>query len=209
MQVRFRPLTTWPGERSKRREGDRFDSTWTSTLQLLERELEKIGAREVVIEIAVDENAIRIDGWPRHDARPRDPGVVVSFDSKHGALRYCTDRFYDWRANLRAIALGLEALRKVDRYGITNRGEQYTGWKQLGAGDPIELGSAPRFESADAAARFLGEAAGWHTPPDPMAPSVVEAAYKAAAKAHHPDAGGDHDTFVRLQAARDLLVGVS
>lgn len=39
----------------------------------------------------------------------------------------------DWQINLRAIALGLEALRKLDRYGITSRGEQYTGWRAIEA----------------------------------------------------------------------------
>ena len=32
--------------------------------------------------------------------------------------RYATDAYGDWKSNLRAIALGLEALRAVDRYGL-------------------------------------------------------------------------------------------
>jgi hypothetical protein len=40
-----------------------------------------------------------------------------------------------WRDNLRAIALGLEALRAVNRYGITRGiGEQYAGFLQLTTG---------------------------------------------------------------------------
>jgi hypothetical protein len=41
------------------------------------------------------------------------------------------------RMNARAIALGLEALRKVDRYRITKRGEQYTGWSALPPATPM------------------------------------------------------------------------
>jgi hypothetical protein len=42
-----------------------------------------------------------------------------------------------WRDNLRAIVLGLRALRAVSRYGITEGiGEQYAGFAQLTAGGP-------------------------------------------------------------------------
>ncbi len=52
------------------------------------------------------------------------------------------DRFYapyrgqgaDWQHNVRAIALTLEALRAVDRYGATETGQQYAGFKALPAG---------------------------------------------------------------------------
>jgi len=44
------------------------------------------------------------------------------------------DSFRDWEANLRAIALSLEHLRAVDRYGVTTEEEeQYTGWLRLPA----------------------------------------------------------------------------
>ena len=65
---------------------------------MLDRELSKLGAHSVVIELALDEGDIRLDGLPRADARPRHPGVIVSFDSKHGPLRYGTDAFPDSRA---------------------------------------------------------------------------------------------------------------
>jgi hypothetical protein len=51
-----------------------------------------------VIELALDEGDIRLDGLPRAHARPRHPGVIVSFDSKHGPLGYGTDAFPDLRA---------------------------------------------------------------------------------------------------------------
>jgi len=45
----------------------------------------------------------------------------------HRLLRNVCDE--DWRHNVRSIALGLEALRAVDRYGISRRGEQYAGFR--------------------------------------------------------------------------------
>lgn len=89
----------------------------------------------MVIQIAVrSETMIRRDGWPQERATIEHPGVALSFDSRHGALRYETAEFHTWKANLRAIALGLEALRKVDRYGIARSGQQYRGWRALAAG---------------------------------------------------------------------------
>jgi hypothetical protein len=44
-------------------------------------------------------------------------------------LVYATDVCAFWQHNIRSIALGLEALRAVDRYGISRRGEQYAGFR--------------------------------------------------------------------------------
>ena len=46
-------------------------------------------------------------------------------------MSYPCDKYSNWQANLRAIALSLEALRAEDRYGVTRRAEQYKGWAKL------------------------------------------------------------------------------
>ena len=177
MRVRCRPITTFPPEFQASKQASQFSAGWTSTMQLLERELAKLGARDAVIELAVLEGELRIDGWPYADARPTHPGVVISFDSKHGPLRYGTDAFPHWQENVRAVALGLEALRKVDRYGIGKRGEQYQGWRQLSAGDS-DLMQRGR--------ELIAE----------------HGAETAALKATHPDLGGDAEDFRAVQAVR-------
>lgn len=178
MNVRFRPISHWPPEFSRTRNfSNPFRAGWSDTLHTLQFELEKLGAREVVIEIALDEGEIRLDGWPRANSRPRHPGVIVSFESKHGPLRYGTDAFPDWQANVRAIALGLEALRKVDRYGIGKRGEQYQGWKALPSGE-----ASLRERGRDLIQEHGGE--------------------RQALMATHPDHGGDPADFAAVQAAR-------
>jgi hypothetical protein len=151
------------------------------TLELLKRELSKLGAHSAVIELALTEREIRLDGWPRAEARPSHPGVVISFESKHGPLRYGTDAFPHWQENVRAIALGLEALRKVERYGIGKRGEQYQGWRQLGDG-------SEGMSTRDAEALLEGYGG-----------------EKAALKAAHPDTGGSDEDFAEVQRARQVL----
>lgn len=178
MQVRCRPITVFPVEFHRAPTfSNPFRAGWDDTLYKLEYELDKLGAAEVVIELALTEGEIRIDGWPRAGARPSHPGAIVSFDSRHGPLRYGTDTFPDWQANVRAIALGLEALRKVDRYGISKRGEQYQGWRELSGGDSDLL---------QRGRELIGEHGG----------------ERAALKATHPDHGGDSDDFRAVQAAR-------
>ena len=98
---------------------------------------------------------------------PKGPAVIIAFESKHGPLKYATDVFDHWHANLRAIALGLEALRKVERYGITQRGEQYTGFRTWNSG--IEMPAAQMTELE--ALEFLRIHAGCgHTDPTTTTP---------------------------------------
>lgn len=184
MEIKCRPLSNFPPEfKVPGWHNNPFRSGWTSTMELLERELEKLGARSAVIELALTEREIRLDGWPRAEARPSHPGVVISFESKHGPLRYGTDAFPHWQANVRAVALGLEALRKVDRYGIGKRGEQYQGWRQLTAGPVM---------TQEDAEKLLDEYGG----------------EKKALKATHPDTrkeGVTDEEFGAVQAARRTL----
>lgn len=180
MRITCRPLSSFPAEFHARPLGDPFSAGWTSTVKLLERELHHLGAESVVIELDVTEAEIRLDGMPYADARPGHPGVVVDFDSKHGPLRYGTDACPHWQSNVRAIALALEALRRVERYGVGRRGEQYVGWRALPAGD-----ADPR-RSAERGRELIAEAG----------------TVKAALIKHHPDHGGNPDDLAAIQAAR-------
>lgn len=225
MRLVVRPIDVWPGTLTPegKRQYAQFSASWSDTVDLLEREAKHLGVRDdVVLQLAVTERDCRLDGWIRADARPTHPGAIVSMETRHGPLRYSTDLFTGsghgysygrrtlpgWQANVRAIALGLEALRKVDRYGIAKGGEQYVGYRQLGAGTPMGPAGSLTVEQAavllcDATAEEVGE--------DPRdvdrVISVATALWRDAAKKHHPDVGGDPEYFRRLTEAKDLLVG--
>lgn len=200
----FRPISSWPGSRTRDPRPSPFRAAYSDTLGLLDQELQHLDARRVVIEMDLDESQIRLDGLPRAGARPATPGVVVSFESRHGPLRYACDRFTGWQDNLRAIALGLESLRRVERYGIATSGEQYAGWKALPAAN------GQRFTSAHDARHWLAELAGTITSEDVDAGRVSDRQIIAAAlKRAHPDGGGDADLFRDAQAARKVLEGTA
>lgn len=133
LEYTFRPLSQWPQEAtpSHRRKRAPFRAGYVSTLDLLERELIHLRAKDVVFEADCPSSEIRNDGRLRSSAKLRGPGIVVSFDSPKGPLRFPCDRFIDWEDNLRAIALTLEHLRACDRYGVTSHNEQYKGWTGL------------------------------------------------------------------------------
>ena len=198
VRFRFRPLT-WAGPTTpaeQRRSRYTFKASYQDTLERLAYELVALGAHEAVIEADFREQDIRLDGLPRANARPGSPGVRVAFESKHGPLIYQTDGCEDWRHNLRSVALGLEALRAVDRYGISSSGEQYRGWKAIA--------STPGPLTREQAAVRLGQMAACDAP-DPDRPVQVEFAYRIAARRCHPDTGGSKELFQELQAVMGVL----
>jgi hypothetical protein len=160
-----------------------FRAGWSNTVELLAKELRQHGARQTVLEVDMFERDFRLDGMPRADRHARTPGIVLSFEAPavpgRPHLRYEVGTFYDWRDNVRAVALGLEALRAVDRHGVTKRGEQYAGWKAL------PTGSGP---SAERGRQIIREHGG---------------DVRKALMATHPDHGGDSERFADVQAARE------
>lgn len=201
MEYEFRPIVNWPGKPTPRRKRAQFKAGYSATLELLETELRMLAARQVVIQLALSDRDIRVDGRPRAGSRPSHPGVILSFQSKHGPLSYPCDTYEDWEDNLRAIALALEHLRAVDRYGVTKRGEQYKGWTQL---PPPAVNGTPTtvIEAltvlADAIKRT--ERVSRENWPD---------IYRKAAMATHPDRGGTAEAFKRVQDAKEFLEKLS
>lgn len=207
-----RPISDRTVFRGRPSSGDRNPfrrSTWSDTQQLLERELRMLRARDVVLELDVRERDVRVDGQLRSNASASSTAVRLAFVTDDGPMQFATDRFgwdyYDrpkvqgWQDNVRAIALGLEALRKVDRYGITRRGEQYRGFKAIGAGD----GTVASGMTTDRAIDLLGDEAGLNIGDTLPAPSVMVRRAKANA---HPDRNnGDRSRWDAVEQAEQVL----
>lgn len=207
----YRPLI-WTGPRTpahQRRSRYTFKAGWSTTLNKLSYEIDQLRGTEVVFEADFREQDLRQDGMPRANARqPEFPGVKISFNTPNlGRLEYATDAYEFWQHNVRAIALSLEALRAVDRYGTTSGRQQYTGFKAIG-GDTAMPGRSRM--TRDEAAQFIAE----HQPSgDPaLVKSLILSAderlslwYRFAARRLHPDVGGSTELFQRLQEAKAVL----
>lgn len=191
------PLGPWTRPVTKHRAPSRrFSASWQDTLDLLAREIGRLGCRTAVaIRIDVQGGDIRRDGMLGAHARTDFPGVAVSFESRFGPLSYATDAYDSWQANVRAIALSLEALRAVDRYGVSKSGEQYAGWRAIESGQPKV------FDSRDEAIRWLREVTGISAPDVSPGPLL-----RRASVALHPDHNdGERSQWNRLDAARQMI----
>lgn len=186
-----KPIIDWPGKMTRTRQRSNFSSTHSATLSLLATEMKMINAKDPILQVAIPRGKFRIDGRPYADARPEHPGVILTFSTKHGALSYPCDRFNHWQDNLRAIALSLEALRKVDRYGVTKSGEQYKGFLA------IEAPTGSEFVSEAAALGWLEDFTGSSGDPHVL--------LRRAQRIAHPDMGGRPEDWEKLQKAKEKL----
>ena len=192
----LRPIVAWPGVETRERQRSNFSAPWRSTLELLDRELHYLGGGNrnapAVLQIAMREQDFRLDGLPRANAVPAHPGVILAIESSKGPLSFPCDRFTRWQDNLRAIALALEALRKIDRYGITPNAEQYTGWRAIE--------SSTSSQTPEAALRYIKRVSG-----SQLAQTTEHAYRKARAMAHPDRNNGDREQWDRVEEAAAIL----
>lgn len=224
--VTFRPLTQWPAGRPRtpesRREVAKFKSpgkidanaplgsrytppkpmSLERTLDDLDRELWSVQARDVVVQVdVVSEGNLRRDGGMRADARVHTPAVVLTFKRKGVVHTFACDSFTRWQDNLRGIALGLEGLRRLERYGIVQAGEQYRGWQALPAVSTTALTTE---QAASVLSRVTGRA---FTLDEIIAtPARAQIALRSARAKVHPDVtGGSTNDFVLVEEAKRVL----
>lgn len=189
----------------------KFKVTWSGVQDILERELRMLGYREgsVVLQTAHNKYDVRKDGQLRGDVRaPSHPGVIVSFDvmddtgSRWIQMAFESDRFTQWKDNVRAIADAMEALRKIDRYGVSGVGKsgaQYEGYKRLESAEG-------KIGDYDMAIAFLSEHSGIEAPELQASSIAREKAFRKAARKFHPDsATGDLNEFQKLNDVRMFL----
>lgn len=201
-----RPISVYPVPETpvRQRKSSPFRTGHSAAMQLLTRELRHLGARSAIMEIDIQPWDLRLDGGLRANARPQGPRVVVSAETRHGPMQWPRDLFRDHVSNIYAIALTLEKLRAIDRYGGTGRGEQYTGWLAIPASTGGSVGPV------DAAWNLVAMNVPGKSP-RPVSPPfrTKETAlryFREAAKIHHPDAGGHPDMFAVITRARDTIL---
>lgn len=207
LDVRFHSLSAaqWPGPVTSRRTRGPFKNLGLpKILAALERELKALRARDIIIRAFIPSEQIRLDGWPRANARATAPGVVLEFvsDATKTTQRFYCDRYHYWEDNLLSIARAMENLRAIDRWGVNKGGEQYAGYRAIAAES-----SAGSNEAVSAAAALLGELAGI-TARDVLANAVIARdAWRRARVYAHPDRGGSPEKFVQVDAAAKTLGG--
>lgn len=199
--VEFTSPLHWPSDwpRTALRQRARFDRKLDvqAAYRQLAKELGALGALDVVM----SSNA-RPDG-----SDPRDPGFAVYFaiskaldPANPGKPRAtmpvvlacdCWDRLAH---NVRAVALHVEALRGLERWGVGKLERFFSGYAALpAAGQTSSNGWDPRL--------VLGL-----DPRRPIVAGDVTAAFARAVMTAHPDKGGTTEQFQRAVRARDELL---
>jgi hypothetical protein len=130
---------------------------------------------------------LRLDGLPRSDKEPADPGAAVYWKKNDKQAMRCMaiDRYTRVADNLAAIAATLDAMRAIERHG---------GATIL---DRAFLGFAALPERASQHWREVLGIEGSATP------QLVEDRFRALVQVHHPDKGGDRNQFEEIVQARD------
>jgi hypothetical protein len=198
LDARFRPLPKWTRVPKLGLQGSSFKTAYNKTLDKLEYELKRLRARDILIEAGFSLEALRNDGWPRGGTYPSHPGVVLYFTCPDGNMEFPCGTYHRFEANLHAIALTLENLRAIDRYGVTlGRHQQYRGF--------LAIEAAPKQMTVDQAAAFVAIASGLPSQDIIKSAEAWRGAYRAAAARLHPDVAASPDGFHKLGECRAIL----
>lgn len=174
-----RPRTA-PDQRSR----GRFQTSFASARNQLIDEIRRLGGTDPIFSSNIPRRA---DGLPYANYKPanNDPGIAVYFKRKGRQMCFACDRWQFVDDNMHAIALTVEALRGIARWGT---------------GDMME-------------AAFRGYAAlpqstrrgWWEILGVPINASLdqIKSAYRAKALTAHPDRGGTDRAMAELSAAYD------
>src|ERR1700761_4486923 len=110
----------WPETRpripSNQRRHGKFKTSFGKSRDLLLKELGRLGASDFVFSSDIPR---RNDGLPYADHKPKsgDPGIAVYFTRKGKRLCFACDCYCTVDDNMHAIALTIEALRGIARWG--------------------------------------------------------------------------------------------
>lgn len=149
-------------------------------LRQLEKEIRLLGGQNLVLS----------SNYTLGDQRPKEPGVVAYFQYEKTPVAIPCDRWAVIEHNIRAIALTIEAMRGMERWGAKHMIKaMFTGFKQLPAS---ANGRRPWWQVFGLIAQPVKNDATCDT---------IRAEFNRLAKLHHPDVGGSHSEMIEVNEA--------
>lgn len=175
----------WPAGYKTTAPYNRINSSFKQNMdkaqQFLRKELDRLGAVNLVVSTDIP---VRKDGGLYADYMSRkidNPGVAIYFYYKNKQVNMCCDQYNRVWENIYALGKGIEALRGMERWGVSEFMERaFTGFQQLP--EPInfwEILSITPTKDAE----------------------YIKKVYINLAKIKHPDSGGSTEGFQELQTA--------
>lgn len=128
---------------------------------------------------------LRMDGRPRADrGMPTDPGVCLYFHLKGAPYAMACDTYTEVAQNIAAIASHLEAMRRIERYGVATATETLQAFQALPP-PPREVPRTPWWEV-------------FGVSPETLDPEVIQAIYRVKARQ-----AGTEPALLELNLARE------
>jgi len=155
-------------------------------------ELDKLGAEQRVISTNLK---VKNDGTPYSAQRdPDDPGAAVYFRLDGKPIVFACDKWLTVADNIYAMAIHVNAMRGMDRWGVGNLSQAFAGYAALPAAGQT---------AGEAWWSVLGFTTGIMPNDKATAVVLINEAYRAKARTAHPDAGGSDFEMAKVNAARD------
>lgn len=173
----------WPRTESTKRERGRFRQSLAASLGGLRHEVGLLGGKSLVLS----------SNYTLGVERPSDSGVVAYFTLGDRQLAIPCDRWQSVEHNVQAIALTVDAMRGMERWGAKHMiHAMFSGFKAL-----------PEKTSGIDPWAVLG------LKPNPVpTEEVVTARFRVLAKTLHPDipVTGSAEKWAELREAHDLIM---
>lgn len=158
----------------------------TTAMERLERQIDELGGTDPVMSSNL---RLRLNGAPDLREEPTDPGVAVYFRFKTRATVLACDRYRRVADNIAAIAAHIDALRRIDRYGVGTLEQALAGYRSL---------------PADTAANWrnvfgFGES-------EVVTSDKLQQRFRERAATAHPDKGGTDEMMMHVNRAREYAL---
>lgn len=153
----------------------------------LQRELERLGAEDLTLSTNLKP---RLDGGVvANQGEPGDPGVAIYFRFKGRATVFACDGYYRVADNIAAIAAHIDALRRIERYGVGTIEQAIAGYRALPADTAADWRSVFGF-----------------APDEHVTAERLQDRYRERAQTAHPDKGGTDDSMMHINRAREYAL---
>jgi hypothetical protein len=179
----------WPTDypRSNTQKYSRFKNTLAGARDFVNEEIRRLGAKNPIIStnIPLKNNGDMYADWQRY--KIDDHGVAVYFTLKSGQVCLCCDTYGAIWENMQAIGRTIEALRQIDRDGVSDfLNRAFTGFVAI---------SGPKKDCWE----ILGIK-------ETRKINQIKEAYRELAKKNHPDNGGVTDVMSEINIAYEEAI---
>lgn len=180
---------------SDSRKRSKFITTADRSQKFLREEVRRLCGRTAEPHLIISTNIpVRKDGGlyiEYMNRRIDDPGVAIYFKYKGKDISMCCDQYITVWENVYALGKGIEALRSMDRWGVSDFLERaFTGFSAL----PENTQVVKMWWEVLMVSQFASE-------------EEIKTAYRSLAKKYHPDVNKvNPEYFNTIQSAYELAI---